>query len=212
MASSHAIPRRSSHNSGRFLENPLAQCHNCSRPTVLWATGRCGSSWHLKGQPMGKRNTLCLRWLSGLGVLTRIEEVADSNPAVPRSACTLRRFPKGNDLYRDFGESLARYLDMTFKAGKHCALPGERWSCLQTQDKTCAALRASVLSQQDDARSAPLRSSAIPEPRRQRYARDVLRRKASQVQHDCAESTRLQQQIGDTLCLLAPRPGLCREG
>jgi hypothetical protein len=101
---------------------------------------------------------------------------------------------------------------MAFKTGKHCTLPGERRSCFQTQDKTRAALRASVLRQQEDARSAPLRSSAIAEPRRQRYARDVLRRNASQVQHDCAEATGLQKQISNTQCLLDPRPGLCRAG
>jgi len=91
---------------------------------------------------------------------------------------------------------------MAFESGKHCALPGERVASFETQDKTCAALRAGVLRQQDDARSAALRSSAVAEPRRQRYARDVLWRNASQIQHDCAESTRLQQQVGDTQCLL----------
>jgi hypothetical protein len=40
----------------------------------------------------------------------------------------------------------------------------------------------------------------------------VLWRDASHIQHDCTESTGLQQQIGDTQCLLEPRPGLCRAG
>ena len=110
------------------------------------------------------------------------------------------------------GLSAFNFDDMAFKAGKHCAHPGERRSCLQTQDKARAALRASVLRQQEDARSAPLRRSAVAEPRRQRYARDVLRRNASQIQHDCTESTCLQQQIGDPQCLFDPRPGLCRAG
>jgi hypothetical protein len=101
---------------------------------------------------------------------------------------------------------------MAFKAGKHRALSGEWRFCLQTQDKTRAALRAGVLRQQKDARPAPVRNSAVAEPRRQRYARDVLRRNASQVQHDCAEATGLQKQISNTQCLLDPRPGLCRAG
>jgi hypothetical protein len=147
--------------------------------------------------------------------ILKAAECLPTTPAVPRlpghhelvacpccsalptgTACALRRLTKGNDLHRGFGESLARYLDMAFKTGKHCALPGERRSCLQTQDKTRAALRASVLRQQEHARSAPLRSSAVAEPRRQRYARDVLRRNASQVQHDCTESIRLRTMVG----------------
>jgi len=115
--------------------------------------------------------------------------------AVKRLESALKSFGEGFHVYlrRGFGESLARYFDMAFNSGKHCALPGERRSCLETQNKTCAALRASVLCQKEDARSAPLGSSAVAEPRRQRYARDVLRRNASQIQHDCAESTRLQK-------------------
>ena len=66
-----------------------------------------------------------------------------------------------------------------------------------------------MLGKQKNARLIFFSSRAVTEPRRQRHTRSIFRGDAAHIQHDCAESAALQQQICHAQRLLHTRPGLC---
>src|SRR5579862_7916175 len=73
---------------------------------------------------------------------------------------------------------------------------------MQTQWQLRAALRTGILRNKKDARLCTLRGKPVTMPGRKLDAGNVLGSDAPHVEHDGAEATSLQQQIGAAYALL----------
>src|SRR6185437_12605181 len=120
----------------------------------------------------------------------------------------LRRFAQRNDICKRRRESFARQLGTMTDSGKNCSLGLEWVAWLQTQNQSGAALRAVVLCEEKDACLRSLCCCAVAKPCCGRNPCCVLRRNASHVQNDGAESAGLQDQVGYAKCLVNPRQRL----
>ena len=75
---------------------------------------------------------------------------------------------------------------------------------LHTQYKSGAATGARMLREQEEAGLGPLGSCPVAKPCRQRDARCVFGRYAAHIEHDGAEASTLQNQIGHPESLFDP--------